>query len=249
MLDWKALERRLGRELAVRYTASLISEIPRRIEQAHQALAEGDIGRLERVAHSLKGMAANLGVSAARTAALAVEEAARSGDPSNVPALVAAMAAAMSQVVAALEEGVAQIPKGSKEGVMRILVAEDDFSARMVLQRLLKEYGSVDVAVDGREAVDAFRAALETGDPYQVVCLDIMMPEMDGLDALREIRAIEERQGIISTHGAKIIMATALDDPKNVVEAFKGLCDTYLVKPIDKESLRMALVRVGILGE
>lgn len=247
MLDWNGLERRLGQELGRRYATNVISEIPRRIEQAHDAVAAGDSSRLERVAHILKGMAANLGAAAAQRAALAVEEAARTGTP-HLPALVASMATAMSQVVAALEEKVAQMPKGPKGASMRILVAEDDFSARMVLQHLLKEHGSVDVAVNGREAVDAFRAALEAEEPYQVVCLDIMMPEMDGLEALREIRATEARLGIASAHGAKIIMTTALDDPKNVIEAFKGLCDTYLVKPIDKENLRIALVRVGVIG-
>lgn len=249
MLDWNALERRLGREVGIRYAAGLRAEIPRRMEEVLRAMEAGDMSVVERLAHSLQGMAANLHIPEAQAAALAVEEAARNQDMGRLPALVAAMAESMSRVTRLLEEGLSHNVLDQREEVMRILVAEDDFSARLVLQRLLKDYGTVDVAVDGREAVDAFGSAMDVGEPYRLVCLDIMMPEMDGLDALRQIRAMEERQGILSTQGAKIIMTTALDDPKSVVEAFRGLCDTYLVKPIDKENLRLALVQVGVVGE
>ncbi len=249
MIDWKAMAVRLGPELAVRYGANLKGEIPRRLEEVHEAVARRDIRAVERIAHSLKGMAANLGAASARAAALAVEEAARAVAWEQVPSLVAAMAQEMAAVVVGLEDYLAQALCSTKEDAMRILVAEDDFSARLVLQRLLKEYGSVDVAVDGREAVEAFRAALETGEPYRLVCLDIMMPEVDGQEALRQMRALERELGVPSCRGAKIVMTTALDDPKTVVEAFKGLCDTYIVKPIDKEALRLALARVGLLEE
>ena len=63
------------------------------------------------------------------------------------------------------------------------------------------------------------------------------MPEMDGQTAVREIRALEEAGGTLSTDGVKIIMTTALDDVKNVVQSFKALCDAYLIKPIDRAKL------------
>lgn len=247
MLDWNGMERRLGKALAVRYGTSLLAEMPRRLEEAHEAMAHEDLSCLERVAHSLKGMCANLGAEVARAAALAVETAARSGERELLPHRMARMAQEISGLLGALEQNVQRARQPQEEEDMHILVAEDDFSARLILQRMLKEYGTVDVTVDGREAVEAFRAALDAGTPYSVVCLDIMMPEMDGMEALRQMRAIESQHGIRSTQGAKIIMTTALDDPKNVVEAFKGLCDTYLVKPIDKEALHLALVRVGVI--
>jgi two-component system chemotaxis response regulator CheY len=126
---------------------------------------------------------------------------------------------------------------------MKVLIVEDDFSSRLLLQMLLTKYGECHIAVNGREAVLAFRMALDAGRPYDLICLDIMMPEMDGQAALKEMRALEEARGIVSTHGAKIIMTTALGDVKNVSAAYQELCDGYLVKPIDKAKL------IGLLDE
>ena len=120
---------------------------------------------------------------------------------------------------------------------MRTLIVEDDFTSRLLLQSLLGRYGECHIAVNGREAVDAFRRAWESGQPYDLICMDIMMPEMDGQSAVREIRACEEARGMLSTQGVKIIMTTALDDVKNVVESFKLLCDAYVFKPIDTGNL------------
>ena len=120
---------------------------------------------------------------------------------------------------------------------MRTLIVEDDFTSRLLLQSFLARHGECHIAVNGKEAVAAFRLAQESGQPYDLICMDIMMPEMDGQTAVREIRALEEAAGTLSTSGAKIIMTTALDDVKSVVESFKALCDAYLFKPIDTGKL------------
>jgi two-component system chemotaxis response regulator CheY len=126
---------------------------------------------------------------------------------------------------------------------MKSLIVEDDFSSRLLLQELLAPYGLCHVAVNGMEAVSAYRIALDAGQPYDLICLDIMMPEMDGHAALKELRALEEYKGIDSTQGAKIIMTTALGDVKNVAAAYQALCDGYLVKPVGKGKL------LGLLDE
>ena len=120
---------------------------------------------------------------------------------------------------------------------MKTLIVEDDFTSRLLLQELLQGYGPTHTAVNGREAVAAFGQAQAAGQPYTLICLDIMMPEMDGQTALREIRQLEEDNNIFSSEGAKVIMTTALEHPKDVIAAFSGLCDAYLVKPIDKSKL------------
>jgi two-component system chemotaxis response regulator CheY len=110
---------------------------------------------------------------------------------------------------------------------------EDDFASRLLLQTFLSRYGECHIAVNGREAVDAFRSASERGQPYDLICMDIMMPEMDGREAVRQIRAMEVARGILSTDGAKIFMTTTVSDIKEVILCFKELCDAYLLKPID----------------
>jgi two-component system chemotaxis response regulator CheY len=116
---------------------------------------------------------------------------------------------------------------------LRILLVEDDFTCRLVLQTFLARYGECHIAVNGREAVEAFCAAIEARQRYDLICMDIMMPEMDGREAVRRIRALEEESGIQSTCGVKIVMTTTVEEVKEVILCFKELCDAYLMKPID----------------
>lgn len=120
---------------------------------------------------------------------------------------------------------------------MKTLIAEDDATSRLLLQELLKPYGAADVALTGREAVAAVEAALASGAPYDLVCLDIMMPEMDGQEALKALRTLEAKHGREGPRAAKVLMTTALRDKGNVLQAFREQCDGYLVKPIDRAML------------
>ena len=136
--------------------------------------------------------------------------------------------------ISAIMAALAESSGGRKrDGRLRALLAEDDFTSRLLLQTFLSRYGDCHVAVNGKEAVDAFRSGLEQGSGYHLVCMDIMMPEMDGGEAVRHLRAIEESQGVFSTDGAKIFMTTAVNDLRQVMRSFRDLCDVYLVKPID----------------
>jgi two-component system, chemotaxis family, chemotaxis protein CheY len=126
-------------------------------------------------------------------------------------------------------------PQGRKSP--RMLLVEDDFASRLLLQTFLSRFGECHVAVNGWEAVEAVRIALDKGQRYDMICMDIMMPVMDGRQAVRQVRAAEEEHGILSTYGTKIIMTTAVEDVKEVVQCFKELCDAYLTKPIDLAQL------------
>ena len=120
---------------------------------------------------------------------------------------------------------------------MHTLIVEDDLTSRLLLQAFLSRYGECHVAVNGKEAVEAFRMSRQSGRAYDLICMDIMMPEKDGKAALSEIRALEEAGGTLSSSGAKVIMITALDDVKNVVDSFRALCDAYVFKPVDTAQL------------
>ncbi|MBN2509159.1 MAG: response regulator [Spirochaetales bacterium] len=120
---------------------------------------------------------------------------------------------------------------------MKILVVEDDFASRKLLRKYLTEFGEVDVATDGRDAVQAMKVSLEEQAPYDVIFLDIMLPKMSGQDVLKEIRLLEKEHGIFGSKMVKIIMTTALNDAQNIMTAFNSQCEAYITKPIDKPKI------------
>lgn len=130
---------------------------------------------------------------------------------------------------------------------MKILLAEDDYATRKFMTNFLSKYGECDVTVDGMEAVDAFMMALEDGEPYDLACLDIMMPMMDGYQALMGIRNLEKDHNIPEDKAVKVIMTTALNDEKNVKMAFDLGCSVYSGKPIDQERFEQALKKLGLI--
>ena len=130
---------------------------------------------------------------------------------------------------------------------MRILLAEDDFVTRKFMSNFLSKYGECDVTVDGLEAVDAYMMALEEDNPYDLVCLDIMMPVMDGYQALMGIRNLEKERNIPKDKEAKVIMTTALNDEGNVKMAFELGCTVYSGKPIDQERFEQVLKKFGLI--
>ncbi|MCJ8345430.1 response regulator [bacterium] len=133
---------------------------------------------------------------------------------------------------------------------MKTLIAEDEFVNRKLLQKFLSRYGDTDITIDGKEAIEAFKIALDEGEPYDLLCLDIMMPEVDGIKALKEIRAIEESRGIsIGDNSVKIMMTTALNDSKHVLGAFRSGCESYLVKPFTRECILKELSKLGLIAK
>lgn len=130
---------------------------------------------------------------------------------------------------------------------MRILIAEDDFASRRLLMEYLEPYGLCHVAANGQEAVEAVQKELENGEPYDLVCLDIRMPVMDGQEALKGIRKLEADRGILLGDGMKIVMTTALSDPKSILGAFNQQCEAYLVKPITRKALIDTLCKLELI--
>jgi len=131
---------------------------------------------------------------------------------------------------------------------MKCLIVEDDFVSRKLLQTCLADHADCDVACDGREAVEAFTEALEAGRPYDLICLDVMMPGMGGREALTDIRRIEAQHGIGGLDSVKVIMTTALDDSINIFGAFREGCEAYVVKPICKDKLLAEIEKLGLLA-
>lgn len=129
---------------------------------------------------------------------------------------------------------------------MKSLIVEDDFTARKLMQVYLAELGDCFVAVNGKEAVDAVTNALEAKEPYDLVCLDIMMPEMDGIEALQRIRELETERGIEGLSRTKVIMTTAKGQSSDIFGAFNTGCEAYLIKPIRKPELMNEITKLGL---
>lgn len=128
---------------------------------------------------------------------------------------------------------------------MRILIAEDDNASARYMSGLLSRFGECVVCEDGELALAAYRLALEEGRPFQLVCLDIMMPRMNGQEALEEIRRLERQNGALPGLGVKIIMTTALGDMRSVMSAYKGGATAYITKPILTERLYETICSLG----
>ncbi len=130
----------------------------------------------------------------------------------------------------------------------KVLIVEDEEMSRNLMAVLLKtHFEKCDKVVNGSEAIDAYIHSLEEQEPYDLICLDIMMPEMDGQTALQAIREIEKERGIGGRDMVKVLMTTSLDGAKEIMRAFiKGSCEGYLTKPIDPDKLNDYLKKFGL---
>lgn len=132
---------------------------------------------------------------------------------------------------------------------MRILIAEDDLISRKFLFKFLSQYGDCDLVVDGLEALDAFLISIKDKKPYDLICLDIMMPKVDGVKVLKNIRDFEIQKSIIPEQRSKVIMTTALAETQFVQNAFDIGCDAYAAKPIDIDRFVEVLQKLGLIQE
>jgi two-component system, chemotaxis family, chemotaxis protein CheY len=144
---------------------------------------------------------------------------------------------------------VSQNRKTYRRGIqMHVLIVEDDFASRRLMQSFIEPLGSYDIAVDGEEAVVAFNNALENGKPYDLILLDIMMPNIDGLETLKIIRSVEKENQILGNKATKVVMTTALDDSKSIMGAFQAQCEGYLAKPINKSNFIETLQELKLIN-
>lgn len=132
---------------------------------------------------------------------------------------------------------------------MRILVVEDDYISRRLLCRYLEPYGPCEEAINGYEAVDAIRRAIAADQHFDLICLDIMMPGMDGQQTLVLLRQMEAQNDMPLGRGAKVVMTSAMEDNNYIMQAMNASADGYVVKPIEKRSFIETLKETGLLME
>jgi two-component system chemotaxis response regulator CheY len=130
---------------------------------------------------------------------------------------------------------------------MRSLVIDDDLVCRRVLSKILRQHGACIIATDGAEGLALIRDAIQAGRPFDLVCLDVMMPLIDGHDVLTALRQMEEQAHLPADQCSRVIMVTAMDDSANLMKAFKEQCDAYLVKPITIDRITTELRKLHLV--
>lgn len=130
---------------------------------------------------------------------------------------------------------------------MKILIAEDDRTSRLFLTKYLSSYGECNEASNGMEAVDMALDAIKSGAYYDLICLDIMMPKVDGLKAMKTIRSLEKSNSKLINDSAKIVLISALNDKATVDEAYTLGCNAYVWKPLEIEAFDKILVEFKLI--
>ncbi len=130
---------------------------------------------------------------------------------------------------------------------MKSLIVDDVLLIRKFLIRILSEYGHCDSVEDGHKALSFHSEAFQKREPYQLLCLDIMMPNLDGLQVLKRIRNFEQSHHIGANDKIKIIMITSMKELSYVNRALEFGCDDYVVKPIETDLLIQKLKHLKLI--
>ncbi len=129
---------------------------------------------------------------------------------------------------------------------MKILIVDDEFFNRRLLRHSLEKFAICTDVANGRDAIDAFEDAIQKGERFDLVMMDIMMPRMDGHQALEHIRKIESDSQIDQQDQVKVIMVTTLGDQENVILAGQNSADGYILKPYESTTLYESIRQCGL---
>ena len=131
---------------------------------------------------------------------------------------------------------------------MKFLIVDDVELSRVMLAEILRDFGQCDMACNGYEAIDAFMQARSDNAPYDLICLDIIMPELDGLQVLKQIRLIESREAENAHDAVKVLMVSSISDFEHITMSFDPRYEAYMIKPFVREHLFEHLATFGIIG-
>lgn len=132
-------------------------------------------------------------------------------------------------------------------GLLRCLVVDDDELGRELLVLNLAGIAECDTAANGREALDKYSASFSV-KPYDLIFLDILMPEMDGHEVAKTIRRMELERGITPDKGINIIVMSSLNTPQDIVKSYiSAQSAAHLVKPLKVDKLKKTLRQLGLI--
>ncbi len=129
---------------------------------------------------------------------------------------------------------------------MRILVVDDELVSRKKMMKIVNDFGQAEGVQNGEAAISAVKTALENWKLYNLITLDVSMPDISGTEVLSTIREMEDERGLDPEEKTKILMVTSHSDIETV-KACVGKCDGYVIKPFNKESLVEKMKKIGLL--
>jgi len=131
---------------------------------------------------------------------------------------------------------------------MRTLIVEDVHFLALILERMIEPYSKSDYASSGALAIEKYTKAFTKGKPYDLICLDLLLPEMDGFDVLRSVRHFENEFNLDASSRVKIVVISTFNDRKTVAKARKAGCDGYIAKPFRKDKVLEVLASLKLIS-
>ena len=129
---------------------------------------------------------------------------------------------------------------------MRILIVDDEMVSRTKLELIMEYFGDCKAVDQGDDALAAFHEAHLDDDPFNLIMLDINLPDIDGIRVLSAIRNSEKHLNIEQARKAKILMTTSYRDKDRIVASVQSGCDDYIGKPFDLNLIRTKLGKLGV---
>ncbi len=129
---------------------------------------------------------------------------------------------------------------------MKFLIVDDDAVSRQILIKILSEYAECESAKNGVEALSIYKKGFDDWAPFDLITLDISMPEMDGKKVLQTIRAIENEKRVPKDKRVKILISSAQKERETILECVQMGCDDYISKPFDREIILKKIHKLGL---
>ncbi len=228
---FKELREMMGDDFIPELIATYLEETPRLIAELQSELEAGNAPAFTRQAHSIKTSSASLGALKFSAQARELELIGKSGELGEAVEKTAALVAAYPEFGAGAEKPCLKGATMSRKITPRpgaLLVVDDNKVNRLLLGRGLEQQGhTVAFAENGLQALEMLRR-----QPFDIVLLDIQMPEMDGYQVLERIT------DDINLRDIPVIMTTSMEELDSVVKCIELGAEYYLTKPVNSVLLR-----------
>ncbi len=129
---------------------------------------------------------------------------------------------------------------------MKILIVDDEMVSRRKMEIIMREYGECQSVENGNAAIRTFTEAIEAGTPFDLMTLDISLPDMEGTTVLKMIRDLEKGNTIPEDRRVRVLMVTAHGDKEIVMTSIAAGCDDYIVKPFTLDTITQKLEKIGL---